>query len=71
MSYEKLIEDLRNYCKLYYPDIQDIEVVEMGLLEKNGTILNSRTRLRLNHKIDFDYIGGTPFQNYNKYFEQV
>ena len=70
MGYERLIEDMKNYCKLNYPNIYNIEIIEVGFLEQNGVILNSKTKIKLNGRIEFDYIGGTPFTNYNKYFKE-
>ena len=65
---QKLIGTITLYCKQHYPNVRDIEVVSHSLINEENAITKSIVRIRLNNKIEFDYISGTPLMNYNHYF---
>ena len=68
MPVSTLINELQYYCAKKFPNIYDIEALDISLSGKYG-VLNSRITIMLNKSVCFDYIAGTPFDNYDHIFK--
>ena len=72
MPLEILIKEIKEYCRVHFPNVKKVEAKNFHLNTNNlGAIENITTRIVLNDKIEFDYVGGTSVSNYNSYYKKA
>jgi len=73
-SFDDLIKDFWAYCQwMNYSNVKSIKPIDYELVLANDgiTVLNGRTRIRLNNRLDFYYIAGTSFMEYDSILRKV